>query len=75
MVLGVLNSKTREAFQLWKGSQIDTEDYKNLARACRDAIWKAESQQELKLAKGVRNKNNKIIISFQQSCRQNYSFR
>lgn len=45
----------KEADQLWKGSQISTEDYKNLTRVCRDAGRKTKAQAELKLAKDVRN--------------------
>ncbi|KAK4806914.1 hypothetical protein QYF61_012635 [Mycteria americana] len=43
-----------EAYRLWKGIQIAIEDYKNLARACRDAVRKAKAQLELKLAKDVK---------------------
>ncbi|KAK4806872.1 hypothetical protein QYF61_012593 [Mycteria americana] len=52
-LLGVLKSK-KEAYRLWKGIQIAIEDYKNLARACRDAVRKAKAQLELKLAKDVK---------------------
>ncbi|KAK4806811.1 hypothetical protein QYF61_005607 [Mycteria americana] len=45
----------KEVYRLWKGSQIAIEDYKNLARACRDAVRKAKVQLELKLAKDVKN--------------------
>ncbi|KAK4807158.1 hypothetical protein QYF61_024278 [Mycteria americana] len=45
----------KEAYRLWKGSQIAIKDYKNLARACRDAVRKAMAQLELKLARAVKN--------------------
>ena len=45
----------KEAYWLWKGHQIPIKDYKNLARACRDAVRKAKAQLELKMAKKVKN--------------------
>ncbi|KAK4807115.1 hypothetical protein QYF61_018456 [Mycteria americana] len=61
----------KEAYRLWKGSQIAIEDYKNLARVCRDAVRKAKAQLELKLARAVKNKKgffreqwNKAMFAF-----------
>ncbi|KAK4806911.1 hypothetical protein QYF61_012632 [Mycteria americana] len=51
---GDLMLANEEAYRLWKGIQIAIEDYKNLARACRDAVRKAKAQLELKLAKDVK---------------------
>ncbi|GAB0209887.1 hypothetical protein GRJ2_003454400 [Grus japonensis] len=62
---GIYKAK-KEAYQLWKGSQIVIEDYKNLARACRDAVRKAKAQLELKLARGVKN-NKKGFFSLTRS--------
>ena len=51
----MLKSK-KEACRLWKGIQIATEDYKNLAQACRDAVRKTKAHLELKVAKDVKHK-------------------
>lgn len=60
-LLGVLKSK-KEAYQLWKGGKIPTQDYKNLARACRDANRKVRAQLELKLARDVKNKKGSSVM-------------
>jgi len=46
----------KEAYRLWKGSHICAEDYKNLARACRDADWKVKPRLEVKLARDIKKK-------------------
>ncbi|KAK4806136.1 hypothetical protein QYF61_001059 [Mycteria americana] len=56
----------KEAYRLWKGSQIPIEDYKNLARACRDAVRKAKAQLELKMARDVKN-NKKGFFRYMSS--------
>lgn len=53
-LLGVTKCKKTEAYQLWKETQIAIEDYKILARACRNAVRNARSQPNLKLAKDVK---------------------
>ncbi|KAK4806968.1 hypothetical protein QYF61_027335 [Mycteria americana] len=58
----LLKGGKKEAYWLWKGGQIAIEDYKNLARACRDAVGKAKVQLELKLARDVKN-NKKGFFS------------
>lgn len=45
----------REVYQRWKSEQIPTENYKCIARACRDAVRKAKAQLELKFARDVKN--------------------
>ena len=52
----MLKSK-KAAYQLRKDSQIGINDYKNLARACRDEVRKARAQLELKLDKDVKSNN------------------
>ncbi|KAK4825612.1 hypothetical protein QYF61_001292 [Mycteria americana] len=57
----VVESPSLEVFkgrldEQWKDGQIPIEDYKNLAKACRDAVRKAKAQLELKFAKDIKNK-------------------
>ncbi|GAB0210341.1 hypothetical protein GRJ2_003499900 [Grus japonensis] len=53
-LLSLLKTK-REAYQRWKIVRIPVENYKGIARACRDAVRKARAQLELKLARDVKN--------------------
>ena len=53
-LLSLLKTK-REAYQRWKSGLIPIENYKGIARACRDAVRKAKAQLELKLARDVKN--------------------
>ena len=47
--------RKKEVYRLWQGGQIAIENYKNLARTCRDAVRRAEDQLELKLTEDVKN--------------------
>ena len=51
--LSLLKTK-REAYQRWESGQIPAEDYKGIARPCRDTIRKAKAQLELKLARDIK---------------------
>ncbi|KAK4810859.1 hypothetical protein QYF61_008831 [Mycteria americana] len=53
-LLSLLKTK-REAYQRWKSGRLPVENYKGIARACRDAVRKAKAQLELKLARDVKH--------------------
>ncbi|KAK4823576.1 hypothetical protein QYF61_003580 [Mycteria americana] len=53
-LLSLLKTK-REAYQRWKSGQIPIENYKGIARTCRDAVRKAKAQLKLRLARHVKN--------------------
>ena len=53
-LLGLLKSK-REANQEWRSGELSAENYKGIARECRDAVRKAKAQFELKLAVDIKN--------------------
>ena len=53
-LLGLLKSK-REAHQRWRSGGLSAENYKGIARECRDVVRKAKAQFELKLAVGIKN--------------------
>ena len=61
----------KETHQLLKGSHIPIKGYKNLARACRDAVRKAKAQFKLKLAINV--KNNKKGLFRNMSSKKKHS--
>ncbi|GAB0209387.1 mitochondrial enolase superfamily member 1 [Grus japonensis] len=48
-------NQDREAYQRCKSGQLPIENYKGIARACRDAVRKAKAQLKLKLARDVKN--------------------
>ncbi|XP_009951836.1 PREDICTED: phosphatidylinositol 4-phosphate 5-kinase type-1 beta-like [Leptosomus discolor] len=68
-LLDVLKSK-KEAYQLWKGGPIPVEDYRNLARACRDADRKVKAPLEPKLARDVKKKAFSRQVSSKQEHRE-----
>ena len=53
-LLSLLKTK-RETYQRWKSGRIPVENYRGIARACRDAVRKAKVQLKLKLARDVKN--------------------
>ena len=53
-LLSLLKTK-REAYQRWKSGRIPIENYKGIARVCRDAFRKAKAQLKLKLARDIKN--------------------
>ncbi|KAK4832290.1 hypothetical protein QYF61_021689 [Mycteria americana] len=53
-LLSLLKTK-REVYQRWKSGQILIENYKGIARVCRNAVRKAKAHLELKLARDVKN--------------------
>ncbi|KAK4826412.1 hypothetical protein QYF61_008945 [Mycteria americana] len=51
----ILLKNKREAYQRWKSGRIPIENYKGIARVCRDAVRKAKTHLELKLARDIKN--------------------
>jgi len=50
--------KNRRVYHLWKKGQVTQEEYRGLARSCREEIRKAKAQLELRLATVIRDKKN-----------------
>ncbi|PKU46749.1 rna-directed dna polymerase from mobile element jockey-like [Limosa lapponica baueri] len=53
-LLSLLKTK-RDVYQKWKSRQMPIENYKGIARECRDTVRKAKAQFKLKLARDVKN--------------------
>ena len=58
----------RNVHGMWKEGQATWEEYRNVARACRDATRKAKAHMELNLARDVRN-NKKGFFKYISSKR------
>jgi len=50
--------KKSRVYHLWKKGQMTQEEYRGLVRSCREEIWKAKAQLELRLATVVRDNKN-----------------
>ena len=53
--------RTKKVYNLWKRGRATQEDYKNVARPCRDKVRKAKAHLELNLATAVKD-NKKIFL-------------
>jgi len=59
----------RKVYGMWKEGQATWEEYRNVVRACRETMRKAEAHLELNLARDV--KDNKKDFSSKQKTRKN----
>ncbi|KAM6036240.1 uncharacterized protein LJ206_001286 [Theristicus caerulescens] len=59
-LLGLLKTK-REAYQRWRSGRLSVENYKGIARVCKDAVRKAKAQLELELARDVKNHKKRFF--------------
>jgi len=53
----------RKVYEMWKKGQATWEEYRNVVKACRDAIRKAKVHLELKLTRDVKN-NKKGFFNY-----------
>lgn len=51
----LLKCKKKESCQKWKSAQTYIENYKSIARVCKDGVRNAKAQLKLKLARDVKN--------------------
>uniref|UniRef100_A0A803Y5L6 Uncharacterized protein n=1 Tax=Meleagris gallopavo TaxID=9103 RepID=A0A803Y5L6_MELGA len=56
----------KKAHEMWKNGLTTWEEYRNVARACRDATRKAKARLELNLAKVIKD-NKKGFFKYEES--------
>ena len=64
-----LRGKKKRVYDLWKTGQATLEDYKDVARLCRDKIRKAKAHLELHLATAVKD-NKKCFYIYKNTTRR-----
>ncbi|XP_073188209.1 uncharacterized protein [Lepidochelys kempii] len=57
----------KEAYKKWKVGHMTREEYKNIARACRNVIRRAKSHLELQLARDVKKLQEEITARVEQA--------
>ncbi|KAK4823090.1 hypothetical protein QYF61_025828 [Mycteria americana] len=65
----IVNSGKRRVYNLWKKGQASQEDYKGVARLCREKIRRAKAELELNLATAVKD-NKKYFFKYISSKRR-----
>ncbi|KAK4825595.1 hypothetical protein QYF61_000684 [Mycteria americana] len=68
-ILGEAIRKKRRVYDRWKKGQATQEDYKGVARLCREKIRRAKAQLELNLATAVKD-NKKYLFKYISSKRR-----